>query len=143
MKLVDNIVAHRGCLPEGLIVRNFTRPGVWFAVGLSSFALALSGCSASAGDTTGKGSSVGSVMTDEEKFIKLARQETSLPLISDDTLIKLAKSACTTLTNGGTVTDVLISIMDNIPSGDQEDVIRTVGFGISAFCPDQSSKVSG
>lgn len=122
---------------------NFTKTGVWLVVGLSSFALALSGCSAGSGGTTGKGSSTGSIMTDEEKFIKLTRQETALPAISDDTLVKLAKTACTTLTNGGTVTEVLISIMDNIPSGDQDDVIRTVGFGISAFCPDQSSKVSG
>ncbi|WP_449372264.1 DUF732 domain-containing protein [Arthrobacter psychrolactophilus] len=84
-----------------------------------------------------------SVMTDEEKFIELVRQETTLPLISDATLVNLAKSACTTLSNGGTTTEVLIAVMDNIPSGDQEDVIKTVGFGITAFCPDQSSKVRG
>ncbi|MHA7303844.1 DUF732 domain-containing protein [Arthrobacter sp. TMN-49] len=83
-----------------------------------------------------------SVMTDDEKFIKLVRQETTLPQISDATLIKLAKSACASLSNGGNTTEVLIAVMDNIPSGDQEDVIKTVGFGIAAFCPDQSSKVS-
>ncbi|WP_104091817.1 DUF732 domain-containing protein [Arthrobacter sp. GMC3] len=84
-----------------------------------------------------------SAMTDEEKFIKIVRQETSLPLVSDAALISLAKSACTTLTNGGTSTEVLIAVLENIPSDDQDDVIRTVGIGIAGFCPDQSSKVRG
>ena len=64
-----------------------------------------------------------------------------MTLISDAALISLGKSACKTLINGGTTTEVLIAVMDNIPSRDQENVIKTVGFGIVA-CQEDGTVVA-
>lgn len=97
----------------------------------------VSACTGSSSEEPKSSSSKEPVVSMDDQYIGLVRSETTtLGAVSDAALITLAEETCTALDDGATLLELVAIAMDEMNTETKsDDAIRTIGFGISAYCP--------
>jgi hypothetical protein len=63
--------------------------------------------------------------------------------VADSVWISLAKSACDVLKEGGTKTDIMLTLMADYDEDTSPVVAYAIGAGVQAYCPRYSFRVTG
>jgi hypothetical protein len=98
------------------------------ALALTALLLAATGCSTTQG-------------IDHEKiYLELVHSNTS-NTSTDAELIRMAKSSCTVLREGGTLREIAMVVATaDLNSTQQHEVSQIIGYGISQYCPEFSKQ---